>query len=465
MKNVLRQWFIIALAFSLVGCASSTIPSLYEDEELTALMTALYKNSAKKKRERKERQSTSIRQLEVKKTTDGYTVSADLEQASIPVVVRRMFDEFDNSYVIEDVSLHGAITARFTNLAFIDALDRIVGAIGLSAESEDGVVVIKSGLKEDAQAESGLMYREITLRNLDMKTVHTMLDALYPQLPGKGRVVYFGHIPASNSLYLYGPSWEVSSTLQLLRKADRDIPHVVIEVLVVEFNSDALEEIGTELIQVADGNSNSIQALFFGAFDVDFQSFDDISDFDIKSLRALIELFASDGRARLISRPYVATLSGSEAEIEITSERYVIVEEETGSTSKEPVESGVVLKITPTVLPDEELRMEVYVRDSQFSIVSVANVLTEVKANTAQTIMQVEDGQTIMIGGLMLNRYTWSNSGFPILKDIPILNLIAGDRTSLEEVKEVSIFITPHIWRPQMRSPIIEPEALTGEGS
>ena len=119
------------------------------------------------------------------------------------------------------------------------------------------------------------------------------------------------------------------------------------------------------------------------------------------------------------------------------------------------------MTITPIVLGNRKLLMKVDIVDSQFSGINLPNVVSEVKENRANTEMQVEDGQTIIIGGLISNRRAWSNSGFPGLRDIPILNLFFARRSNELVEKEVMIYVTPHIWKPGMVSPLIDPDAMT----
>jgi len=398
----------------------------------------------------------------VEKSGEDFVISADLENASVSEVVHRVLKESGQSYLFDQIRLHGRITARFDKRPLLEALNLILEPILLSAERTDDMVVIKSDA-EKSQADAKV-HAEITLTNLDLKTVAGLLDGLYPKNPDtETREVEFGPVSASNTMYLRGLKDAVSKAVQLLMKADSEIHHIAIEVLVVEYSSGALEELGAKLKELKDGKYGG--TLDYSSATVNDPSKDIISfsktPFDLTSFTAAINFLMSDNRARLISRPYISTISGKEAEINISSDRYVIVNEAEGTTSTQSITAGVILKITPTVMADGKLRMEVSVEDSQFLAVNISNVSTEVRKNSATTVMQVEDGQTIIVGGLVLNRMAWSNTGFPILRRIPILNLLFADRGRELEEKEVSIYVTPHVWKPDMLSPIIEPDALT----
>ncbi|MGR3221024.1 MAG: type II and III secretion system protein, partial [Candidatus Anammoxibacter sp.] len=174
---------------------------------------------------------------------------------------------------------------------------------------------------------------------------------------------------------------------------------------------------------------------------------------------AIIDLLISNEKARLISRPFVSALSGTEAVIHITNDKWVIVESSSDGatiTAPAPITSGVVLKITPTLLPGNNMiRMDIFVEDSQF-IQPDVDVAVEVDKNSVSTITQVENGTTFIIGGLVSNRRQWKNSGFPILRKIPIINMLFAKQSSQFTEKEVAIYVTPNIWEPSLSPPLSE---------
>jgi type II secretory pathway component GspD/PulD (secretin) len=74
--------------------------------------------------------------------------------------------------------------------------------------------------------------------------------------------------------------------------------------------------------------------------------------------------------------------------------------------------------------------------------------------------MQVASGETIMIGGLGLNRESYLNSGFPWLRHVPGLNLLFARQTRGVTNQEVVVFITPHVWIPGSQAPVVSHKAL-----
>ncbi len=464
------------LLMCFAGCA--TAPSEDEDKELSSLVSALVENSIQMKKKAAEQAGAGIATLTFDKASDKIT--ADLQKASVAEAVRRLFEESGKSYLLDKVELRGNITVRFDKLPFSEGLNLILEPGLLSSEiNSNGLVVIKSGLKDEeaaavpaTAAEPGgtpavpRVFMEVALENMDTDTAIKLLDTLFPSnMMTGGRPLDFGVVPSSSTVYLNGPKELVSKTAQLLIKADSEIRHILIEVLVVEFDTGALEELGTRIRSLQDGQYQDVNIDFTG-MSSDYISFTKLpSDIPnvLTTFSASVNFLMSDNKARLISRPYIAALSGKEADIQIASERYVNVANAAGGVSEKSISAGVLLKMTPVVKSEGNLQMTISVEDSQFSAINVPNVVAEVNKNAANTVMQVKDGQTIIIGGLVSNRRSWGNYGFPFLRKIPIVNWIFGSQESDFAEKEVAIYVTPHIWKPGMISPLIEPNALKSD--
>jgi len=461
--NWLLQVTVLTLVVHLSGCASSF--SAKDDKELYELINAYGEYETKRQKKQEERLEQEIKTLEVNKLEGLFVVTTDLEKASIPEVVDRVFNDLDAfgiRYQFDNVKTFGNITTHFKNKPLLEALNLILESNWLIAEQQDNVIVIKN----DATKGQEPVFQEIVLENIDVKTAEELVKSMFPSTGDDTTSdVQQGIIFASNTIYLRGAKSRISEVSQFLVKMDRKIPHVTIEVLVVEFNSEELEELGAKLQNFQDGKYSDVNLNYKNRSNIitfSKQLVDGGYSNFLTSFTAVVDILISKNKARLISRPYISTLSGQTAKIDITSDRYIIVDRENGASAPKSVPAGVVLTIKPVVLGKHKLRMDVNVEDSQFSSITPPNVSLETRKNVAQTIMQVEDGQTIIIGGLTSNRRASGNAGFPVLKDIPILNLFFANQSKNEREKAVMIYVTPHIvWEPGMDSRLVKPYILT----
>src|SRR5690606_19388354 len=132
-------------------------------------------------------------------------------------------------------------------------------------------------------------------------------------------------------------------------------------------------------------------------------------------------------------------------------------------TALEPIEAGVTLKITPTLMPRDLIRMVVDIEDSQFVVTGASapgDITTEVDKSVATTVMQVANGQTIIIGGLTRHQVSRGNAGFPWLRRVPPFSLLFGNQADMTTNDEVVIYVTPYIWQPGLKSPLPAPKTF-----
>ncbi|MCD4779935.1 MAG: type II and III secretion system protein [Candidatus Omnitrophica bacterium] len=450
---------------------------------LTSILEAYKQQNAKLKEARKKRQEQSIVKLEVTMSDKDFLLSVDLDNASLPVIIHRVLDETKTPYLFDNVDLYGKITTRFDNIPLIQAMNLLLETQALSAIFRNEILIISdkpypktsasdSGSDSDADTEGGSddsvtkspVHLKVTMKYLDMDTVSTLLDGIYPD-DSDGRLVHYGVQPNTNTVFLLGAVDDVKKAKKFLRLADRDPSHVVIECLVVEFDVDAFEQLGADIADSSSGgwseiSSNMGAAITSSAKSIQFTR-SPFADYE-PIYTIMVDALIAEDKARIISRPYISTLSGETATINITRDRHVVVQEvDSGAslTSTDPISSGVTLEITPTVLPDDLIRMVVNVEDSQF-VTTSGNIVAEVDTNSAKTVMQIESGRSIIIGGLAKNVEATENSGLPWVRNIPFLNLFTSKPKRTLSEQEVMIYVTAHIWTPDMVTPLVEPGAL-----
>lgn len=472
MRQVLRRVTTLFLFAVLFGCASSDSQkhSIKNDKELNELLEAYKAQQAQAQERRKALRDQSIKNLTVEKLPEGFAVSADLINAPIPEVVQRLLTNTGVPYLLDNVTLGGYVTSRFSKLSLPDALNLILEPIVLEVDHRDGAFIIRSGLQIEETALPGTttVQTEVVVKNLDLDTVSQLFNGLYPVHPATGsRGINYGPVSNTNTLYISGPRDEVIKAVRMLKKADCEIRHVMMEVVVIEFDSDEFLDLESSITDFASRKFSGTN-LRFGSLSNDNVSFTrDSSARNPTKFTAILDLLIGENKARLISRPYVSTLSGKMATIDITNNRYIKTPTAFGGaaiTAPAPISSGVVLKITPTVLSEDIIRLKIYLEDSQFVEPKTSgNVDVEVKKSTADTLMQIEDGQTIIVGGLVLNRREWTNTGFPWLRNIPVLNLFFAKQSGESASKEVAIYITPHVWDPNIGLPIVNQDAFIKE--
>jgi len=289
-------------------------------------------------------------------------------------------------------------------------------------------------------------------------------DAGGGEPPGTGSAgsVQYGFEETRNTVIIKGNNSKVKELKRVLQTIDREPQHVLIEVLVMEVDADALEELNFALRDYANkkysGLASNVGAEDANALLFTFENLRKGETGFTSNIKfsGLVDLLHRKDLARIIARPYLASITGKESNLRITEDRSIIVSqvaEGASVSSTKEISSGVELSITPTVHLSGVINMKVDVEQSDF-LSSSGNVAASKDTNKASTVMQVPTGQSIIIGGLMFNSRSSSNAGLPWLRHVPLLNVFSAAQKRTEVDKEVLIVVTPHLYSPGLRTPL-----------
>ena len=161
---------------------------------------------------------------------------------------------------------------------------------------------------------------------------------------------------------------------------------------------------------------------------------------------AKIDALISDGKANILARPNITTIQGKEAVINIGSEVPVPTVSTTNSTTTTSIkyrEAGIILKCTPRVNEDGIITVKVHTEVSSPMYVEDMKAYRFQK-RSADTIVRLKDGQTMVIGGLIGCDEAKQMSKIPFLGDIPILGNLFKHIQKSKSDTEVMIFLTAH---------------------
>jgi pilus assembly protein CpaC len=173
----------------------------------------------------------------------------------------------------------------------------------------------------------------------------------------------------------------------------------------------------------------------------------DASDIVFDPIDTVLNELESNREARILSEPNVVALSGHEAHFRVGGEVPYSYVGENGTIIVEFKEFGIVLDMTPNVdsMGNISLHIEPTVRtvDMALAIAGIPGFRTR----EMSTDVQLQNGQTLVIGGLIQNEITEVISEVPLLADIPILGELFRSRSFTEDKTELVVFLTPYILR------------------
>jgi hypothetical protein len=459
---------------TVAGCVQD--PSLMDDVELTQLIEAYRKNSAEVAEAQSQRERATIRYLQVERRgPSDVRVSADLAGALIDLAVAEILERSGAAYNLGTVRLWGRATVRFADMPLRDALNEIMNPQGISVALERGLLKFQNGVPLDPQAAETLtaeskgddstagqtVYREVSLSYLDAGDAMAMLTSLFADPNSddsdSSSNLTFGTLSELNALFISGPPERAAAALAVLNRSDREVPHTLIEAIMVDIDIVAAAQLGAQLEDLAYKAFSGVTLLpstgtLAGTFVDGAQN--------NLGLTASIDLLVSQNKAQVLSRSYIAARSRQKASLEVVDEQFVSVQaaqDGASITTTDGISAGVILSMTPAVLADGSIRLDLQMEDSQFLPVA-GDTLVAKDRRTASTSMTVRDGQTIVIGGLKSKVIASQNEGLPWLRKVPLLNLFTAEQRGRDARREVILYLTPHVWRPGLDVPLLRPD-------
>lgn len=265
-----------------------------------------------------------------------------------------------------------------------------------------------------------------------------------------------------NALVFQGEPAEWERLLPLIRQMDREARQVMIEVTIAEVSLDDNEEFGISWF--AKGGLDRFNgSLGFGTLPTTIGPAAVAGNgltylLDVAGqARALLKAFADDQRVSILSTPRLMVKSGEEASIDVGTEVPTITARQTspqqveGNTgllqSIQYRKTGIILSVKPTVYSDDRVDIELQQEVSEALPLSDGDQTgsPSIFNRGIKTSLSLRDGGSIMIGGLMSQRQTNSDSGIPYLKDVPVVGNLFKSQARRKNKTELVLMIVPYI--------------------
>jgi len=286
--------------------------------------------------------------------------------------------------------------------------------------------------------------------------------------------------PATNSLVIQARKEGYDALVGVIEMLDVERPQVLVEALIMEADVSDANELGFDgiyrlmtkdldliiesatdaaargaLSSVGIGPSGLADS-FVGQF---FSS--GLGDGSGSSIQGIIRATANNAGINIISAPHVLTSDNEEAEIRIGDNIPIItsrVQSAAGqlnnlatSVNVERQDIGVTLRVTPQITEGDSLRLDIFQEitdiNEALDVGNVSDVGVPLSSRRIENTVVVRDGDTVVIGGLISDRYLDEFNKVPFLGDIPILGW--AFKTRIRALKKVNllVFLTPHIVR------------------
>ena len=175
-----------------------------------------------------------------------------------------------------------------------------------------------------------------------------------------------------------------------------------------------------------------------------------------------------DGLIRILAEPNIMAISGQSAGFNSGGRIFIPVPQSGGANTLEEKQFGVILKFMPTVLDGSRINLKLMSEVSElaqsgasFSTIGGATaVLPSITARTVDTTVQLNDGQSFAIAGLIRNNISETISRFPGLGDVPVLGALFRSTEFQKEQTELLFVVTPRLVKPLVKAVMLPTDNL-----
>jgi general secretion pathway protein D len=288
----------------------------------------------------------------------------------------------------------------------------------------------------------------------------------YPSATQMGTAT-FSVDPETRRVFVVTDEETAAYVKQVVQDLDRPTPQVLIKCVFLEATYTKDSDIGIEGLyshNISGSSINQFNGAASAATAFDLASSGGIYQFASAAgdLNVTLAALAKAGKTEILSRPSILARNNQPATISlgqqvplITNTRFDNFGNQINTVSYEDV--GIILSVTPFITEDNLVEMLVAPQISQLTDRSqwvpisgggtngAAVSAPVINSRSADTVVVVPDGQTVVIGGLMQNTKLDSTEKVPILGDIPLLGLLFKHKVTSDAKTELMIFMTPHV--------------------
>lgn len=428
--------------------------------------------------------------IEVRGATPPF--SMEFRDAEIKDVLRAMGQAADLNIIISD-TVTGQVTMSLTDVDLWAALEAILKTKGLTYVRDANMIrVVSVAEARDNDMET----RVFPLGNASSQDILPIVEKVKSE---KARISVDSRM---NALVVRDLSLNIDQMARLLRNLDVKIPQVLIEAKIVEVSSNYARELGVQwggkhtgtssngtTIMTggttggsggsAGGAGSSIPAVgnstFFpmtgdigpsgnafavnlpaavgsgsgGALGITFGKLGGKLSLDLQ-----LSAMQTTGNGKILSNPKVMTVNNKEAKISSGTDIPVRIVSATavggtGTTTAavQTISATLALSAVPTIMNDDRIAMVLKVDKSEPDFSRTVDGIPTVTKRSADTHLVVNNGETVVLGGIITKNEGVSESGVPLLSRIPVLGWLFKKKSKFENETELMIFITPTIMK------------------
>ncbi|WP_160288625.1 type IV pilus secretin PilQ [Pseudomonas sp. QL9] len=418
-----------------------------------------------------------------KKDTFAYTgekLSLNFQDIDVRSVLQLIADFTDLNLVASD-TVQGNITLRLQNVPWDQALDLVLKTKGLDKRKIGNVLLVapadeiaareRQELEAQKQiAELAPLRRELIQVNYAKASdIAKLFQSVTGSATGRGASAATANTDnrgsitvddRTNSIIAYQTQDRLDELRRIVSQLDIPVRQVMIEARIVEASVDYTKELG---VNWSGSLSNRGNWNVSGGTDSTSQTFVDLGvstttptsgigiGFVTNNTVLDLQLNAMEktGNGEVVSQPKVVTSDKETAKILKGTEVPYQEASSSGATSVSFKEAALSLEVTPQITPDNRIIMQVKVNKDEPDYQNALLGVPPIKKNEVNAKVLVNDGETIVIGGVFSNTQTKTTAKVPFLGDVPVVGRLFKNDYVTDTKNELLVFLTPRIMNNQ----------------
>ena len=417
-------------------------------------------------------------ELENKKTYTGDPISLDFQDVPVRQVLQ-IIAQVNGFNLVTTDTVTGNVTISLSGVPWDQALDMILRVKGLDKRLEGNILLIAPTEELTARETQALQSKKQVSDLAPLSTVNISVNyakaanlATILKSSEGGILSERGTVTVderTNTMLIRDTLPSIDEARKMIDALDIPVKQVLIESRMVTVLDNVDEELGVRW-GLSDRESDSgVSGSIEGAETIAGGSIPSIDDrlnvnlpvsgatgtigFQIASLvdGTILDLelsaLESENKGEIIASPRITVANQQEAYIEQGTEIPYVQATSSGATSVEFKKAVLSLRVTPQITPDNRIILDLVVtQDTRGETVSTSTGdAVAIDTQEIKTQVLVENGETIVLGGIFQQTSTDSVSKVPLFGDLPFLGVLFRNTSEFQEKRELLIFVTPKI--------------------
>lgn len=366
--------------------------------------------------------------------------------------------------VAVDDAVRRQVSMNLRDMPVEAVIRSIASAYGLALSEVNGVYMMSEGVPTDLATYNRSGTASFPMTNLRAQTASSLLPTF---------LFSYLHVNnEQNAVVVTAPSQMLDKIRADLDKTDLPAPQILIEAMAVELTStkdlDAglvWSRRGTGEFMAADSNTGELEFRTLGPEDRFVDPTDPTAGLlPTRELLINLEALLAKGKAEIKACPRMAAMNGQKAELFIGAQRFILVSFIQFGQQQERIQGvdvGVKLEVVPWTGGNGEITTKIEALVSNIASIDPATGLPLLTTRRVSSTVRVQDGETIVIGGLLQRQEEITRRKVPFFGDLPLLGPLFRSKKKNFVNSELVLFITPHVLTPDGHLPDREAEAQT----